>query len=869
MKLREIRESNGSFFITGGAGTGKSTLLTLLALGIKKENKKLQIISPTGIAAQNVAGQTLHSFLGISHKKSFEENRDEISLKFNLLNNQKLKLDVVIIDEISMFSIANFRLLDIALRRGNDPYKPFGGVRMLIFGDFLQLPPIPDADSNDLETSNKEEFAFESEEWKELNPQTILMKKIHRVTGEGSESEFWIETLNKIRLLENKDEIKERLSEFIKEEEDSDYNLNSYGIYSSNDEVEFHNHKSLNKIEADLVEIPMEKIGEITPSEMHFFYEEEEQLKYLNKLNLKIGARIIFIKSDSKRKRYFNGTRGYVERFYYSNENEVIKIDIKLENDEIVSVEKYKFATEQIKNKFIYQFPIRLSYAFTVNKSQGQTIKEPNKLKIKLSSNGDEKFIEGKLYTALSRVQHPSQINLTQLSDDVMVQPAKALEWYKHLESDDNHYILEEYDLKLELSDIGIEVDGNSNLSLIMKEKLRGESTSFKSKHDKIISEYKRNESEYYDLDSIADGLKYDDVYDLKKGEVIKKYDGNKCYLDSNHNFVAFYRKDDNTRIPSVSNWTKILAEEKDIKPKNDVQKLGWEILRSKSINYGNGIDDSKHVLAYEGKVNSKHREILIDNLKKLKAAGMKIVAVGVPVTHENLSISGEIDQILYHEETDTYFVSDTKTGKRNPLYRYSDFLRKVEYDEKNIWQLNLYIDILKSNNPDLKISNIGMIDWIRNIKEEFVFDKNKHRIINDNYNGNILSNPIISRKVEEEAFNKYIEDNVNGVMPDEKPYRNVLIATKYNEDMIPDYASLSELNSDNLVAIKNSSKIGNDKAYLVKKEISNSRRKFKESYKGFNSIKDMKEALSIEDFNFEVNDDTFDEDLERYIKNS
>ena len=180
LAVEEILKGN-NVFITGPAGSGKSYLLSYL----KDKIKNFYLTATTGIAAINIGGITLHSWAGLGIEDvPIEKNIESIlSARGSNVRRRLLKTDVLAIDEISMLSMETFEKIDKILRVVRDKDEPFGGIQLILFGDFFQLPPV-----------NSDNFCFESDVWKEANIKTIYLKEIFR-----QKNERFVELLNNIK----------------------------------------------------------------------------------------------------------------------------------------------------------------------------------------------------------------------------------------------------------------------------------------------------------------------------------------------------------------------------------------------------------------------------------------------------------------------------------------------------------------------------------------------------------------------------------------------------------------------------------------------------------------------------------------------
>ena len=391
-----IEHTNRSVFLTGKAGTGKTTFLNEF---VKKTRKKHIVVAPTGIAAINAGGVTIHSMFGLP-LRTFLPTTDRIdgSLGNNIADLQqhfkyrkdKLKLlrevEVLIIDEVSMLRADVLDMMDFSLRFIRRNSQRFGGVQMLFIGDLYQLPPVV-RDEHILKMYYKSPFFFDSLAIKDIPLLTIELTKVYRQTDE----EF-LEILNAIRDGDVANIDFEHLNERFNP--DFDAGEDSY-IYLC----------SHNKLADD---INQQKLGEIKVSPATFeakLFGEFKENQYPNEqfLELKIGAQVMFIRNDiSGEKKYFNGKIGEISAL----EEKEIKVVLEGSEREITvkrevweqkkySLDAEKNIKEEVLGSF-EQFPIKLAWAVTIHKSQGLTFD-------KVIIDAGKSFTAGQVYVALSR----------------------------------------------------------------------------------------------------------------------------------------------------------------------------------------------------------------------------------------------------------------------------------------------------------------------------------------------------------------------------------------------------------------------------------------------------------------------------------
>ena len=393
--LDEMEKTNNNLFITGRAGTGKSTLLGLFR---STTRKKCVVLAPTGVAALNVQGQTIHSFFGFPGKFFGPE---EIYRRKDRRVYENL--EVLIIDEISMVRADLFDNMDRFLRMNRANPQPFGGVQVFLFGDMFQLPPVVSSPEEQFHFQSYYDspYFFSAKVFQDgFECQMIELNKVYR-----QEARHFIRLLDAVRKgeidFDDFQELNERHIPNFKTHE-------SYITLSSrNALVDALNEKELRHLVTPECLFVAETTGVFDP----------KQVQTDVNLRLKLGAQVMFIKNDPKRE-FVNGTIGKIIRLTYNNITVQInergiekEIEVEKQSWEMI---RYKMADDNANNisteiiGTFKQYPLRLAWAITIHKSQGKTF---DKVIIDLGTGA---FEVGQTYVALSRCRTLGGIVLKQ-----------------------------------------------------------------------------------------------------------------------------------------------------------------------------------------------------------------------------------------------------------------------------------------------------------------------------------------------------------------------------------------------------------------------------------------------------------------------
>lgn len=380
-------ETGKNLFITGKAGTGKSTLLKVVRDSL---TQNYVVLAPTGVAAVNIGGQTIHSFFGfrpdITVEKVFKKKHPRNAEVYE-------NLEVLIIDEISMVRADLLDCVSVFLSmHGPQKGRVFGGVQLIFIGDLYQLPPIVTYKEKEIFSEMYvSPYFFDARAFAETNFKIIELTKIYRQT----EEEF-VNILNAVRNKTVDDELLYLLNKNVDFNFDPDPNEGYIELVTINAKAQEINYKRLQELKGKMYSYEGEISGEF----------DERSYPAPHILDLKEGAQVMLTSNDQQG-RWFNGSVGIIEKI--ESDSEGNSILVKLENGQTYEIESnkwemYKFSYDRLSQKItsevagsFTQYPLMLSWAVTIHKSQGKTF---NKVIVDMGTGA---FAHGQTYVALSR----------------------------------------------------------------------------------------------------------------------------------------------------------------------------------------------------------------------------------------------------------------------------------------------------------------------------------------------------------------------------------------------------------------------------------------------------------------------------------
>src|SRR5574344_964788 len=419
-EIVDLIKAGENIFITGYAGTGKSFILNKL-----KKCFKIDVTSTTGLAAVNINGQTIHSWAGVGICNKPVNDVVEKILKRSKLKKQIQECKILAIDEISMLDGVTFDYIDMVLRLVRDCDKPMGGIQMLLFGDFFQLPPV----------SKEKGFCFRSNCWEELDLKTIFLEKIYRQNDER-----FISALNRLRLNEmSEDDAKlfyERqvgsdaektdiLHIFGTNYEADNYNTQKFRRISSRLYV----FNSVDKIHRKTSSIVVDKnnlSSKLTKFDLMTVEAFDKSCKAPSALELKVGCKIMLLINLDFNKGLINGSTGTVIELVKSSEDEHILVKFDNGTEQVIpknTFEAYRDGEVIVSRE---QYPLRLAYGITIHKSQGMTLE-------KLVVDCNRIFECGQVYVAMSRIKSLDGLYIKNFNPQKVMSNPDVVEFYRKL----------------------------------------------------------------------------------------------------------------------------------------------------------------------------------------------------------------------------------------------------------------------------------------------------------------------------------------------------------------------------------------------------------------------------------------------------
>ncbi len=449
----EIMLSGENVFLTGAAGSGKTFTLNQFIQYAKNEGKKISVTATTGLAATHLGGNTIHSWSGMG---IYDFLPNKFIERLSKSRTEIIKnTDILIIDEISMLHDFRLDLVDQICRAVRQDFnRPFGGIQVILCGDFFQLPPINRADSRE------GGFVVHSNVWREMNPVICYLEENFR----QKDNEL-TDILNAMRSGDLRRRHAEKLLLRLDAEPEEDENLTE--LHTVNIDVDSINIDRLNQLEGEEF-----FFAQSTTGAKNYVATLQKSVLVPEILRLKKGALVMAVK-NSQNRQYVNGSIGEVLDFEPATEYPIVKF----RNSKTVTIvpETWELRDGEKKRASISQIPLRLAYAITVHKSQGMTL-DAARINLKKA------FAEGMGYVALSRVRSLDKIYLSGINKMALrtSEEAQQIDAYlrkKSEEAENNYKHLE----------VNFEKRSGENLAKI---KSQAQKTKWAEKLAKMREEY-------------------------------------------------------------------------------------------------------------------------------------------------------------------------------------------------------------------------------------------------------------------------------------------------------------------------------------------------------------------------------------------
>jgi len=421
--LTKVLDGN-NILITGGAGVGKSFLINTIQEHCR--HKKTVITSTTGTSAILINGTTLHAYLGIGIGTNSIGSMHTVIMKKKYLRERWRTMEILIIDEISMLTAKLFDKIEELGRRIRRSTEPFGGIQIILIGDFCQLPPIG-------VSSGDEHFCFEAESWGDvIKPENIIvMKQIIRQTDISFQT-----ALNDLRMGIVTDETKELFDECMRRKFTSQ-DITATHLFPLNNSVDHVNNKkfnkTVNKANHQVYEYNVDIEYYTEDNAAHTIVNPQVRKSVIDKyqkysivpeiLQLCVGCQVMLIHNldltDVGEKKLVNGSRGVVTKFV----GDLPWVRFKNGKECLIDYHIWEIEENDVRYGKLIQIPLRLGYAFSIHKSQGCTI---DMMTVDLSSI----FDYGMGYVALSRVRDIESLSIKDIDWDKFKTHPKVIEFY-------------------------------------------------------------------------------------------------------------------------------------------------------------------------------------------------------------------------------------------------------------------------------------------------------------------------------------------------------------------------------------------------------------------------------------------------------
>lgn len=413
----EILHAGKNVLLTGPAGAGKTYVLNQFIAGAKADGKHVSVTATTGLAATHLGGTTIHAWSGIGVHDVLPADFEDYLLKSR--RDIIETTDVLVIDEISMLHDYRLDMVDTVARTVRDDPRPFGGIQVVLCGDFFQLPPV------NREGGRQGGFVVGAQIWEQLELVVCYLDEQHR-----QDDEQFLEILNALR----SSDIRRRHAEALLERVNADLADPSAvtELHTVNIDVDVINQRELKNLHGDSIYYDM-----MTTGAENYVASLKRSCLAPERLELKKGALVMAIKNSSERK-YVNGSLGRVIDFEQGTEYPIV--EFRNGKTVVMKPDSWELRDGDKKRAGLSQIPLRLAWAITVHKSQGMTL---DGARVDLR----KAFVEGMGYVALSRVKRLDALSLlginqmalrvspeaVSIDEGLRRESAKAKETFAHL----------------------------------------------------------------------------------------------------------------------------------------------------------------------------------------------------------------------------------------------------------------------------------------------------------------------------------------------------------------------------------------------------------------------------------------------------
>jgi ATP-dependent exoDNAse (exonuclease V) alpha subunit len=393
----EILHAGHSVLLTGPAGAGKTYVLNQFIRAAKKDGRHVSVTATTGLAATHVGGSTIHAWSGIGVADELKEDFEDYLLKSR--RDIIETTDVLVIDEISMLHDYRLDMVNHVAKAVRDDERPFGGIQVILCGDFFQLPPV---NRND---GRQGGFVTHSEAWAELDPVICYLNEQHR-----QDDDEFLDILNALRGGDVRRRHAERLMERVGAELSGEAVTE---LHVTNVNVDMLNQSRLQELAAETHYYDCSTTGA-----ENYVASLKRSCLAMERLALKEGALVMAIKNSQERK-YVNGSLGIVIGFEKGSDYPIVEF----KNGKTVTMrpDSWELRDGDKKRAGLSQIPLRLAWAITVHKSQGMTL---DSARVDLR----RAFVEGMGYVALSRVRRLDSLSLLGINRMALQVSADALQ---------------------------------------------------------------------------------------------------------------------------------------------------------------------------------------------------------------------------------------------------------------------------------------------------------------------------------------------------------------------------------------------------------------------------------------------------------